>query len=291
MILIVGARGKLGGQVARRLLADGVPVRAPSRSPDQVKNLAALGAETVRGDLRDPASLARACAGAAQVLAAAHAFSAAGRRAMARVDDAGNRALIDAARAAGVGHFVFTSACTGPADPVDFFRVKYRVEQHLRASGMPFTILRPGAFMEDHAEMIGRPVVRQGWTLVFLRGDAPANYVAVRDVAELAVRVLREPPRNGVVPIGGPENLSVMEVVRTYERVSGRTARVVHLPESVVRGLRRTFGRAVPVVGRILDAGLFRETGRQTIDMRETLARYPIRLTPLEDFVRERYAR
>ena len=52
------------------------------------------------------------------------------------------RALKDAANAAGVSHFVFTSACTGPDDPVDFFQVKYAIEQYLRASGLPFTILR-----------------------------------------------------------------------------------------------------------------------------------------------------
>ncbi len=58
MILIVGASGRLGGAVARRLLAEGQPVRAMSRAPAKLEDLQALGAEVVAGDLRDPDSLA-----------------------------------------------------------------------------------------------------------------------------------------------------------------------------------------------------------------------------------------
>jgi uncharacterized protein YbjT (DUF2867 family) len=289
LILVVGASGKLGGEVARRLLALGIPVRAISRNPTRLGPLRDLGAEVLQGDLTDSASLARACLGAEKVLAAAHAFTGAGGNAMLRVDGEGNRALIDAARASGASHFVFTSACTGPDDPVDFFRVKYDVEQYLRASGLPFTILRPGAFMEDHAERIGRPVIEKGWTVVFGRGEGPANYVAARDVAEVATMVLREAPRNDIVRIGGPENLSAMDVVRTYERVAGRKAKVYHVPERVLRIVARAAGPLLPVVRRIVDAGLFMEAGGQRMDTPDTLARYPVRLTRLEEFVRQRY--
>ncbi len=289
MILIVGASGKLGGEVARRSLAEGLQVRALSRAPARLKELSDLGADVVAGDLRDENSLARACQGVETVFAAAHSFTGNGTNSMAQVDDAGNRLLIDAARLAGVGHFVFTSACTGPDDPVDFFRVKYAIEQYLGASGLPFTILRPGAFMEDHAERIGRTVVEKGWTLVFGAGLGEANYVAVHDVADLAVMVVRQAPRGDVVWIGGPENLSAMDVVKTYERVLGRRARVYHVPVPVLRTVRQIAGPWFPVVRRIVDAGLYMEAGGQRIDMRDTLARYPILLTPLEQFVRQRY--
>ena len=212
---------QLGGDVARRLLALGIPVRAISRDPKRLDALRDLGAEVMQGDLTDPASLARACRGVEKVLAAAHAFTGAGGNSMERVDGVGNRALIDAARAAGVSHFVFTSACSGPDDSVDFFRVKCGVEQYLRASGLPFTILRPGAFMEDHAERVGRPLMEKGWTVVFGRGEGLANYVAAGDVAQVATMVLRDAPLNDIVRIGGPENLSAIEVVRTYDGSPG----------------------------------------------------------------------
>lgn len=289
MILVVGASGKLGGEVARLLIAKGLRVRALSRSPERLGALRGRGAEIISGDVRNRDSLIAACTGADKVVAAAHAFTGTGTNGVTQVDDAGNRALIDAARMAGVEHFVFTSACTGPNDPVDFFRVKYAVEQYLRSSGVPFTILRPGAFMEDHAERIGRPVVDKGWTVVFGRGEGLANYVAVGDVAQITTMILREPPRNDIVWIGGPENLSAMDVVRTYEKVTGRNARVYHIPEPVLQMVGRLLGTGLPVLRRIIDAGRFMESGRQQIDPRETLARYPIRLTSLEEFVRQRY--
>lgn len=289
LILIVGASGKLGNAVARKLLAEGEPVRAMSRVPARLECLARLGAEVVAGDLTDRASLGRACQGAIKVFAAAHSFLGTGRNSMRRVDEAGNRALIDAARSAGVQHFVFTSACFGADDPVDFFRVKHGVEQYLQAGGMPYTILRPGAFMEDHAERMGSPVLKGRPAVLFGEGRAPANYVAVKDVAEIAVRILRQPPSNELIWIGGPENLSAADVIGTYARLSGRPARVIHAPLWLLRTIRDTVGRAFPAVRRIIDTGLFTESGAQTIDMAATLRRHPIRLTSLEEFVRDRH--
>ena len=89
--------------------------------------------------------------------------------------------------------------------------------------------------------------------------------------------------------IGGPENLSPEDVVRTYSRVSAQPARISHVPLGLLRLVRNTAGRALPVVGRVIDAGLFSETGAQTIDMAATLQRYPIKLTSLEEFVRARH--
>ena len=82
MILIVGASGKLGNAVAGKLLAQGERVRAMSRVPARLQGLRQLGAEVVAGDLRDEASLGRACEGATKVFAAAHSFLGTGSNAM-----------------------------------------------------------------------------------------------------------------------------------------------------------------------------------------------------------------
>ena len=290
MILIVGASGKMGGVAARLLLARGERVRAMSRVPARLESLSQLGAEVVAGDLTDPRSVAAACRGADRVLAAAHAFTGTGANSSSRVDDAGNRGLIDAARAAGVGHFVFTSARCSPDDPVDFFRTKYAVEQHLRASGLAFTIVRAGMFMEDHAERLGRPAVERGWTAVLGPGRTPGNYVAADDVAQVAALVLVGPPADDVVWVGGPEELTPLEVIATYDRVSGRRTRVRHVPLGVVRALGPVLRPVFPVAARIIDAALFTDAVPQPIDSAETLRRFPIRLTSLEEFVRRRLA-
>ena len=151
-ILVVGATGALGRPVVAQLLARGVAVRALVRSPDQAAGLAAQGVDLVAGDLVDHASLQAACAGVDRVLAAAHGLLGRGRHRSEAVDDAGHRALIEAARGAGIKRFVYTSAFgASPTHPVDFFRTKHRVEQVLQASGLDAGILRPSAFMEHHA--------------------------------------------------------------------------------------------------------------------------------------------
>src|SRR5579863_2139308 len=183
MILIVGASGRLGGTVAQCLLAQGKAIRAMTRTPSTLAHLQQQGAEVVNGDLRDPASLLRACQGAEQVLAAVHALVGKGDNNPQTVDEAGNRCLIDAARAAGVKHFIFVSVQGASANsPLEFFRIKYRTEEYLRASGLNFTILRCSAFMDLWAQLIGQPILEQGKTVIFGRGNNPINFVAVQDV-------------------------------------------------------------------------------------------------------------
>jgi NADH dehydrogenase len=291
MILIVGASGRLGTAVARRLLAAGQPVRAMSRMPAKLGELRALGAEVVAGDLRDPESLAHACQGAEMVLAAAHAFDSKGDNIPLAIDDAGNRQLIDAARAAGVQHFVLTSIMGARDDhPVDLLRAKYRAEQHLRASGLSYTMLRPTAFMELWAALIGEPIVRQGKTMIFGRGTNPINFVSVEDVARFALIALADPrARNQIIEIGGPENLSLLRIAATFERVTGRTASKQHIPLPVMRVMAVLMRPVKPAFARQIQMGVIMDTTDMTFDPGPTLARFPMELTRLEDVVRARY--
>ena len=126
MILIVGATGVLGSALSKRLLENGEQVRAMTRTPEKAAELQAMGAEIVRGDLRDPASLRRACAGAQKVVASAHSVLGRGTAASKYVDGQGYKDLIDAAQSAGVAHFVYVSAYgVGPDHPTPFMRFKY----------------------------------------------------------------------------------------------------------------------------------------------------------------------
>src|SRR5437763_8745769 len=194
MMLIVGASGLLGSVVAQRLLAQGKPVRAMTRNPLSLAHLQQQGTEVVSGDLRNPTSLLSPCEGVEQVLAAAHALVGKGDNNPQTVDDAGNRHLIDAAKAAGVKNFIFVSVQgASPDSPLEFFRIKYRTEEYLRASGLSFTILRPGAFMDLWAQLIGRPRLEQDKTTIFGRGNNPINFVAVEDVARFVCTVLADP--------------------------------------------------------------------------------------------------
>ncbi|HVF40517.1 MAG TPA: SDR family oxidoreductase [Gemmatimonadaceae bacterium] len=291
MILIVGATGNLGGFVARQLIAKGHPVRAMTRDRTRATALEAIGAEVVTGDLRDPESLRAATRGARAVVSASHSILGAGKSSSAHVDDEGQRALIAAAKEAGVAHFIFTSIMDAAANhPVDFWRTKDKIEKHLESSGLRYTIVRPSAFMEIHAyELLGKAVMAGKRVMMFGPGNNPRNFVASEDVAKLIVRALEDVSFRGkTIPIGGPENLTDNQVVEVFERVAGRTASVTHIPLPFLKAISGVVQAFHPGVSRIIKSGIANETTDQTFDYRTVPSEYSVELTKLEDWARSR---
>ncbi len=294
-VLVVGATGVLGQRVVRGLLEIGVSVRAMTRAPERASALRQHGAEVVPGDLIDRASLARACAGVDRVFAAAHGLLGRGRHRSEFVDDRGHRDLIDAARAAAVQRFVYTSAQGASANhPVDFFRAKFAVEQYLAASGMPYVILRPTAFMEWHVHNLnGKGVLDKGVAQLIGAGTKKRNFVAADDVAALAVRALLAGEiGERWIAIGGPGNYSNNDVAALYARLAGKPPRVRHLPAALAGWLSRLAAPLHPGVARILAiAAMPDEAFTETFDCSDFQRDHPdLPLTALETFVRARVA-
>jgi uncharacterized protein YbjT (DUF2867 family) len=291
MILVAGGTGVLGGAVVERLLDGGRAVRILTRDPSRASRWVQRGAEAVQGDLRDRTSLARACAGTTHVFTTANAFMGRGEQSVAAVDEQGNRNLVDAARCAGVRQFVFTSALLPPAyRSIDFFAAKFATEAYLQRSGLTWTILRPTAFMDTWADIVGRPLVTTGKTMIFGKGDQPINFVAVDNVAEVAVMTLDNPDAsNAVVEIVGPENLTLNEVADVFERVTGTRGKRTYMPGWVLRvmsGVARPFN---PVFARQVAAGAVMGQTTTAADPTPMLARYPVALITLEEWVRRRF--
>jgi uncharacterized protein YbjT (DUF2867 family) len=294
-VLVVGATGVLGRSVVRRLRNQGCVVRAMTRTPARAGELAALGAEVIAGDLVDPATLASACASMDRVLAAAHSLLGRGRYASDHVDAAGHRALIDAAKAAGVQRFVYTSAL-GASDshPVDFFRTKKAIERYLKASGLAHVVLRPSAFMEQHVhDFNGKGLLKSGRAQLVGPGTKRRNFVAADDVAQFAVlAVTVEPMPDPVLEIGGPGNFSDNEVAALYARLAGIEPRISHLPAAVARALSRVAAPLHPGVARLLQLlSLPDDAASEAFDCGPLQRAFPaVHLTPLEAFVRARVA-
>ncbi len=291
MILVVGSTGSLGRHVVKKLLAKGESVRAMTRDRSKADDLKARGAQIVLGDLRDPESLEFAVRGAKAVVAAAHSLLGRGASSSVAIDDIGHHALIDAAKTAGVKHFVYTSAVGAASDhPIDFWRTKAKVERYLETSGLKYTIIRPTAFMEVHAwELIGKAVATGKRVMLFGPGKNPRNFIAGGDAANAVVLALRIPELQGrTIEVGGPENLSAREVVAIFEKVSGRRAKVTSIPLPVVRTMSVAASRIHPGVARIMRLGIVAETTDSTFDSSLMRTKLPIGLTSLEDFARER---
>ena len=291
MVLLSGGTGLLGRAIARRLLDQGRPVRILTRDPAGAADLEAVGAEVAAGDLTDPASLDRALSGVTHVVTTANAFTVRARGAVKQVDVLGNRNLIDAAKRAGVRQFVFTSAWLPDAYArIDFFAAKRETEAYLLRSGLTWTILRPAAFMEIWAMILGEPVLRGDAAPVFGGGTLPANFVAVDDVAAIAALALdRAEARNAFVDIFGPEHLTLLEVIAIFERIAGGRARRRHLPVPVLRALGVLAAPVNPVFARQAKIGTLMATVRQQVEPSGEM--WGVRMTRMDDWARARYAR
>ncbi len=291
MILVVGATGNLGRKVVRALRASGEDVRAMTRVLAKADELKTLGARPVRGDLTDPESLEFAVRGASAAVLSAHSLLGRGSEASELVDDKGHRSFIDRAKEAGVGHIVYISVIGASHNhSLDFIRTKSRIEQYLRDSGVGYTIIRAAPFMEIHAyQLIGKPVVEGKRVMLPGKGKNPRNFVAAEDVAKVVVGALRIPALRGeTIDVGGPENLTSHQVVEVFEKVSGRKAKVGHVPLMAIKTMARVMKPVHPGVSRIMRFAVMNETTDQTFDPSLLRTKIPVTLTSLEQWATNR---
>jgi NADH dehydrogenase len=277
MILVVGGTGDLGGRIAHGLLDRGERVRVLVRPGRDAAALVDRGAEPVTGDLKDPASLAEACAGVDAVVTTANTARRGGDDTVEAVDLSGNRALVDAAAEAGAGQFVFCSALgASPDSPLDFLRAKAATEEHLRARGLPATVLTPNLFIEVWvpAVVLGPASAGEPVTLVG-EGRRRHSFVSTSDVAAFAIAATGNADAIGrTIVIGGPEALSWRDVVDVVGRLLDRPVEVRWVaPGDDVPGLN-------PLVAGLL-AGT--ETYDSEIDMTEPCATFGVELTPMDE--------
>jgi len=275
-ILIAGGTGILGTRVVRLLTARGLAVRVLTRDPARARHLAGDHVEIVPGDVREPGTLARAVAGAEAVISAIQGFSGPGGDNPQTVDGEGNANLIRAARSADAGHFILVSVQGAASDhPMELFRMKYRAEQELRASGLTWTIIRPTASMQTWAELIGEPLVKTGKTRIFGRGTNPINFVSADDVAAFVALAVADPAMRGeVIEVGGPENLTMEQFARAFERETGKAGTVSRVPLPMMRLMAALLRPVKPTVARQIQAGVVMDTRDMSFDTGETVRRY-----------------
>jgi uncharacterized protein YbjT (DUF2867 family) len=287
MNLIVGATGLVGGEICRRLAADRKPVRAlvrPAGDASRIDELRAAGAELATGDLKDPASIQAACAGATAVLSTASSvLSRQPGDTIDGVDRIGQLQLIEAAAAAGVKHFVYVSF-SPMAEDFALQRAKREVEQALISSGMAYTILRPTFFMEIWlSPALGFDVTARR-ARIYGAGENPISWISFPNVAEFAVRSLDTPAaRNATFTLGGPEAIAPLQVVRIFEELGGAPFTVEYVLESVLRAGKASARRALDEAFAALSLAY---AHGDAIDMRATLEAMPVRLVGVREYAK-----
>jgi uncharacterized protein YbjT (DUF2867 family) len=189
LILVTGATGKQGGAVIRHLRAKGFAVRALTRDPDRPEARALIdqtGIEVSRGDYEDQSSLLRALEDVYGVFSVQPAHNGAEAEVRQGI------ALTDAAHSSEISHFVYSSV--GSADQhtgIPHFDSKWKIEEHLRGTGMPYTILRPVFFMENWLAMKG--TLDRGQLLLPLTPETILQQIAVDDIGQFAVMAFEHP--------------------------------------------------------------------------------------------------
>jgi uncharacterized protein YbjT (DUF2867 family) len=238
-LLIVGATGTLGRQVARRAIDEGHKVRCLVRSPKRAAFLKEWGAELVKGDLCKPQSLTGAMEGVTAVIDAATS-RATDSLTIKQVDWDGKVALIQAAKTAGVERFIFFSILDADQYPeVPLMEIKRCTELFLAESGINYTILRLAGFMQGLIGQYGIPILEN--QPVWVTGNSsPVAYMDTQDIAKFAIRSLSVPETHKqAFPVVGTRPWSAEEIINLCERLSGKEARITKMPINLLRTVRR----------------------------------------------------
>lgn len=224
MITVTGASGHLGHLIVRALLARGVPatdIRALARTPDKAADLDGLGVEVRQADYTRPETLPGALAGTDRLLLVSS--SEIGQRVPQ------HRNVIEAAVAAGVGFVAYTSILNADSSGAALAEEHKATESLVRDSGLPFTLLRDGWYIENYTENLA-PVLQFG-TLMGSAGDGRVAAATRADYAEAAAAVLTGPDRtNTVYELGGDVPFTMAELVAEVSRHAGRPITYTDLP-------------------------------------------------------------
>ncbi|HKP99414.1 MAG TPA: SDR family oxidoreductase [Actinomycetes bacterium] len=276
MILVAGGSGTLGTQVVRLLVDRGQDVRVLTRDPTRTAHLPGT-VQTLAGDLRDPATMAAAVRGCATVVSAVHGFAGPGRPSPEAIDRDANRGLIQAAAAAGVGHLVLVSVLgAAPDHPMSLHRAKYAAEQALQAAGLPWTVIRPTAYLETWIGIVGARLPDKAQALVFGPGRNPVNFVSADDVAAVVDLAVHDRSLRGqVVEVAGPENLTFTQLAERLIAMSGRPGRTRHIPLPMLRAMSLLARPVSPVFARQAQAAVVMNTTDMTVDVAAIRDRFP----------------
>lgn len=296
-LLVVGATGTLGRQVARQALDEDHEVRCLVRNPNKAIFLKEWGAEIVKGDLCDQSTLPSALEGVDAVIDAATARVTDNLRAR-DVDWAGKVNLIQATKAAGVDRFIFFSVINAEKYPeVPLMDIKRCTELFLAESGLNYTVLQLAGFMQGLISQYAIPILED--QVVWVSGEStPIAYMNTQDIAKFAVRALSVPEtEQKTFPVVGTKAWGAYEIMNLCENLSGKNTRISRVSLTVLGLLRRitrfcewgqntadrlTFAEVL-ASGKPFDADMD--------DVYQTFGLDPKETTTLEEYMQEYFSR
>ncbi len=286
MILVAGATGLVGSAVCQKLAARGEKVRALVRGTSSKEKVAALrscGVELCTGDLKDPESLAAACRGIDAVISTASStLSQQPGDSIESVDATGQLHLVNAAKQANVGRYLFVSFRRPSGIPFPLAHAKEQVEDAIRT--LNFTSIQASFFMEVWLSPALGFDYPNASARIYGSGTNPISWVSFLDVAEMCALCLRHPAaERRTIEFGGPEALSPLEVVARFEKISGRPFNVQHVPEA---SLLSDYEAAKDSLQKTFAALMLWCSRGDAINMAPLIDTFGIKLTSVSDYAR-----
>ena len=279
MTAITGATGHLGRLVIDHLARRGAEpseLVAVVRSPEKAADLAARGVVVREGDYTRPDTLGPALEGVDRLL-------------LISASDVGERAaqhenVIEAAKGAGVGLLVYTSVVHADTSPMTLAAEHRETEAAIRASGLPFVLLRNGWYTENYTGTLAQ-TLQQG-AILGSAGDGRVSAATRDDYAEAAAAVLTTDGHEGAVyELGGDDAFTMPELAAEITRQSGTEVAYRNLPPEEYERALVSFGLpdAVAALLRDFDEAIAEGALRvETGDLRRLVGRPT---TPLADAV------
>ena len=277
MILVTGASGNVGGAVLQELLRSSASVRSMYRSTGDAAK-APAGTNPVIADFADRVSLERALDGVDRVYLVCSPIPQ-------LVELESN--MVDVCRVHGIRHLVLNSSLGADTYDKSFPKWHHAVEEHLRASGIPATILRLESFMQNIPAFFASTINSQG-AFYAAMGEAPVGFVDVRDIGAVVAKILTSDGHAGkTYTLTGPELLNYSQVAAKLSQVLGRPVRYVAITQEQLRPSLRDMGMPPWQVEALADLQAYYADGtggKVTSDVRDVLGREPVRM---DQFLRD----
>jgi uncharacterized protein YbjT (DUF2867 family) len=235
-VLITGATGQQGGAVIRHMLAKGWNLRALTRNTNSASalNLVSQGVELAQGDLEDLASLEDAAHGVYGIYSVQNFWKVGAKREVQQ-----GKSLADMAKKAAVEHFVYSSVGGAERNSgIGHWATKWEVEQYIRQLGLPATMIRPAAFMENYYNEQTEIGILQGKFTDAVHADKPYQTIAVDDIGAFVALAFDRPKEliGQALEIAGSE-LTNPQAAEVFSRVLGKPVEFEELPMPVVQSV------------------------------------------------------
>lgn len=325
-ILIAGATGQLGYTICRKLSESNldhtvIATHRKSSDPNTLKKLHDVKTRLL--DLNDPNTFGPALQQIDAVISTANTATPTQKSdSFKKVDEQGTIRLIDAAKAANVKQFIYVSALpfANGDETVPLSQAKRVVENHLKRSGLTYTIIQPTAFMEVYFPFYGSTVPLRGaevntvsrpfkFSNVFFagikndieqkgvfnvigKGDRKNAFISIDNVADFCVAAIDNPKaQNQIIPIGGPEALTPLDVKQIFGSLLNKPLKVKSTPPFIIKLMSKILPLFNPAAGNIMALNYAVANNDAIVpDMRKTAKDFGVDLISSREFLQKKFA-